>query len=55
MALLFTYDIHFIKFQPLTGNVFVNSDGGIYRTLQLPRKHGLMQLMEVPWPTHGQA
>jgi photosystem II stability/assembly factor-like uncharacterized protein len=25
-------DIHFIKFQPLTGNVFVCSDGGIYRT-----------------------
>ncbi len=25
-------DIHFIKFQPLTGNAFVCSDGGIYRT-----------------------
>ena len=28
-------DIHYIRYQPLTGNLFVCSDGGIYRTTNL--------------------
>ena len=44
-------DIHFIKFQPLTGNVFVNSDGGIYRTPSISTQTWSDATNGNPWPT----
>lgn len=44
-------DIHFIKFQPLTGNVFVCSDGGIYRTPSIATQTWNDATNGSPWPT----
>lgn len=44
-------DIHFIERQPLTGNMFVCSDGGIYRTNSLQTETWTDAFNGVPWPT----
>ncbi|MFN4930883.1 MAG: T9SS type A sorting domain-containing protein, partial [Bacteroidota bacterium] len=44
-------DIHFIEFQPLTGNVFVCSDGGLYRTQAIATHTWNDANNGVPWPT----
>jgi photosystem II stability/assembly factor-like uncharacterized protein len=44
-------DIHFIKFQPLTGNAFVCSDGGIYRTSGIATQSWNDATNGNPWST----
>lgn len=44
-------DIHFIEFQPITGNVFVCSDGGLYRTQALATQSWNDANGGIPWPT----
>lgn len=44
-------DIHFIDFQPLTGNVFVCSDGGLYRTNAIATQTWNDANNGSPWPT----
>ena len=44
-------DIHFIETQPLTGNVFVCSDGGLYRTNNLLAQTWASANSGMPWPT----
>lgn len=44
-------DIHFIERQPLTGNMFVCSDGGIYRTTNIISQTWMDANNGNPWPT----
>jgi photosystem II stability/assembly factor-like uncharacterized protein len=44
-------DIHFIKYQPLTGNVFICSDGGIYRTSVVSTQTWIDASNGSPWST----
>ncbi len=44
-------DIHFIDRQPLTGNIFVCSDGGIYRTSGVILGSWNDANNGIPWPT----
>ncbi|HRH64661.1 MAG TPA: T9SS type A sorting domain-containing protein [Bacteroidia bacterium] len=44
-------DIHFMQQQPLTGNIFVCNDGGLYRTAQLFIHNWTDANNGVPWPT----
>jgi hypothetical protein len=44
-------DIHFIETNPLTGDVFVCSDGGIYRTDNLTSQTWSAASSGSPWPT----
>ncbi len=44
-------DIHFIERQPLTGNLFVCSDGGLYRTSNVLSQSWLDANNGNPWPT----
>lgn len=44
-------DIHFIERQPLTGNIFVCSDGGIYRTTGITTQTWNAANNNIPWPT----
>ncbi|HEU4719512.1 MAG TPA: T9SS type A sorting domain-containing protein [Bacteroidia bacterium] len=44
-------DIHFIERQPSTGNMFVCSDGGIYRTTNIQSQTWLDANNGNPWPT----
>jgi photosystem II stability/assembly factor-like uncharacterized protein len=44
-------DIHFIKYQPLTANVFICSDGGIYRTPIVSTQTWIDASNGSPWPT----
>jgi hypothetical protein len=44
-------DVHFIKQQPLTGNVFVCNDGGISRTTNLISQPWADANSGTPWPT----
>lgn len=44
-------DIHFIDFQPLTGNVFVCSDGGLYRAPGIAVQTWNDASNGNPWPT----
>jgi photosystem II stability/assembly factor-like uncharacterized protein len=44
-------DIHFIETQPSTGNVFVCSDGGLYRTNAITTQSWSSAMSGSPWPT----
>lgn len=44
-------DIHFIERQPSTGNIFVCSDGGIYRTPAITTQSWADANNNIPWPT----
>lgn len=44
-------DIHFIHFQPLTGNVFICSDGGLYRTQAISTQTWADASNGNPWPS----
>jgi len=44
-------DIHFIKYQPITGNVFICSDGGVYRTPTVSTQTWIDASNGSPWPT----
>jgi photosystem II stability/assembly factor-like uncharacterized protein len=44
-------DIHFIERHPLTGNIFVCSDGGIYRTTNIATQTWTDANDGTPWPT----
>lgn len=44
-------DIHFIETQPLTGNLFVCSDGGLYRTANVVSQTWNDANNGSPWPT----
>ncbi len=44
-------DIHFIDFQPTTGNAFISSDGGIYRTQSIATHTWNDANNGNPWPT----
>jgi len=44
-------DIHFMEVQPGTGNVFVCSDGGVYRTPSIAISSWTDANNGVPWPT----
>ncbi|HEX8517825.1 MAG TPA: T9SS type A sorting domain-containing protein [Bacteroidia bacterium] len=44
-------DIHFIETHPITGDIFVCSDGGIYRTTQVVSQSWPDALSGSPWPT----
>lgn len=44
-------DIHFIEVQPITGNVFVCNDGGLYRTSNLITQTWADAQNGNPWPT----
>ncbi len=44
-------DIHFIEQQPLTGNLFVCSDGGLYRTSNMQGQSWTDANNGIPWPT----
>lgn len=44
-------DIHFIERQPSTGNIFVCSDGGIYRTNSITTQSWNDANNNIPWPT----
>lgn len=44
-------DIHFIEQQPLTGNFFVCSDGGLYRTSNVIGQSWIDANSGIPWPT----
>jgi photosystem II stability/assembly factor-like uncharacterized protein len=44
-------DIHFIERQPLTGNIFVCSDGGVYRTTNIITQTWSAANSGTPWPT----
>ncbi len=44
-------DIHFIERQPLTGNIFVCSDGGLYRTSGITSQTWVSANNGSPWPT----
>jgi photosystem II stability/assembly factor-like uncharacterized protein len=44
-------DIHFIHFQPITGNVFVCSDGGVYRASSIASQSWNDAYNGNPWPT----
>lgn len=44
-------DIHFIERNPLSGNIFVCSDGGIYRTSNLITETWNDANNNIPWPT----
>jgi len=44
-------DIHFIERQPLTGNIFVCSDGGLYRTNAISTITWNDANNSIPWPT----
>ncbi|MDF2436406.1 MAG: glycosyl hydrolase repeat-containing protein [Bacteroidota bacterium] len=45
-------DIHFIETNPLTGDVFVCSDGGIYRTDNVISQDWSLASGGSPWPTN---
>jgi photosystem II stability/assembly factor-like uncharacterized protein len=44
-------DIHFIKRNPVNGNIFVCSDGGIYRTSGITTETWTDANNGIPWPT----
>ncbi len=44
-------DIHFLETQPLTGNIFVCSDGGLYRTTAVTPETWNDANGGIPWPT----
>ncbi|TND07824.1 MAG: glycosyl hydrolase BNR repeat-containing protein [Bacteroidetes bacterium] len=44
-------DIHFIERQPLTGNIFLVSDGGVYRTTSISTITWNDANNNIPWPT----
>ena len=44
-------DIHFMQIQPLTGNIFVCNDGGVYRTTSIQISTWVDANNGVPWPT----
>ena len=44
-------DIHFLETQPSTGNIFVCSDGGLYRTTSITPETWSDANGGVPWPT----
>ncbi|GAB4135844.1 MAG: hypothetical protein Fur0041_10140 [Bacteroidia bacterium] len=44
-------DIHFLERQPLTGNIFVCNDGGIYRTTGITTQTWNDAYNGFPWPT----
>lgn len=44
-------DIHFVEQQPLTGNMFVCSDGGLYRTTLIEGQSITNLNNGIPWPT----
>jgi photosystem II stability/assembly factor-like uncharacterized protein len=44
-------DIHFIAQQPVTGNIFVCSDGGIYSTPNIITETWTDANNSIPWPT----
>ncbi|TAL59049.1 MAG: hypothetical protein EPN85_10070, partial [Bacteroidetes bacterium] len=45
-------DIHFIETQPLTGNIFVCNDGGLYRTNDIITQTWTDAGNGIPWPTN---
>lgn len=44
-------DIHFIETQPLTGNIFVCNDGGLYKTNDIITQTWADANNGIPWPT----
>jgi photosystem II stability/assembly factor-like uncharacterized protein len=44
-------DIHYIETQPSTGNIFVASDGGLYRTTSIIPESWSAATSGSPWPT----
>jgi photosystem II stability/assembly factor-like uncharacterized protein len=44
-------DVHSIDIQPLTGNIFVCNDGGIYRTSTITIHNWADAISGIPWPT----
>jgi photosystem II stability/assembly factor-like uncharacterized protein len=44
-------DIHSIDVHPLTGDIYVSSDGGLYRTSNLISQSWAAAIGGVPWPT----
>lgn len=44
-------DIHFIETHPLTGQIFVCSDGGLYRTNNITTQPWTTATSGTPWPT----
>ncbi len=44
-------DIHFIEVQPVTGNIFVCNDGGLYRTTDIITQTWMDAQNGNPWPT----